>query len=312
MPPLTYEIKDKDSPVRSWLRTTLPHHKAIQRAYRTAAGTQQISPTTAVAAQTQGAAIDWLLRMDIDPAPSLDLPLAGLKKDRAPCIRAGADLLHRLGALNRDGTNQPMNRNWLDGETDETWARVAYALALLVELFRAASVRGSRLHHLNHRSGAGDLLALANHDEVADLLAMRALAHDRLVPALPAGQVHTGMGFDGSADLAADADLIAGNLLIDIKAGQGDATTEGTRTIGLDRTELDQILGYALMDYSDQYGLDSVGIYAARFGYLATWPLQELCNTLAGHAIKLADLRQDFARVLRKCRSNKTAWAGRN
>jgi hypothetical protein len=299
MSALTYEIKDKNSPVRSWLRTTLPHHKTVQRAYRAGAGTQRIYPTTAVAAQTQGAAIDWLLRMDIDPKPSLALPLAGLMKGRVSCTRAGAELLHRLGALNRDGTTQPMNRTWLDDAPDQTWARVAYALALLVELCRAVSVRGSRLHQLTPQSSALDLLALANDGEVADLLAMRDLARNRLLPALPAGQVFTGMSFDGSADLPADADLIVGRLLIDIKAGQGDVTSDGTRTIGLDRIELDQVLGYALMDYSDEYGLNSVGIYAARFGYLATWPLQELCNTLAGQSMNLPTLRQEFARVLR-------------
>jgi hypothetical protein len=44
---------------------------------------------------------------------------------------------------------------------DQWWARVCCALALLVELYRAASVEHSRLMQLNERSRAADLLALA-------------------------------------------------------------------------------------------------------------------------------------------------------
>ncbi|MER7894541.1 hypothetical protein ABTX15_32660 [Micromonospora sp. NPDC094482] len=39
------------------------------------------------------------------------------------------------------------------------------------------------------------------------------------------------------------------------------------------RTDLDQLLGYTLMDYSDTFALHTVAIYAVRFGYLAARPL---------------------------------------
>ncbi|GAA3783671.1 hypothetical protein GCM10022225_84790 [Plantactinospora mayteni] len=59
---------------------------------------------------------------------------------------------------------------------------------------------------------------------------MRNLALGQLLPALPAGPVTTGVTFDGSADLNADADLIAGGLLVDFKAGQGGKPrADGTR-----------------------------------------------------------------------------------
>ncbi len=53
------------------------------------------------------------------------------------------------------------------------------------------------------------------------------------------------------------------------------------------------------MDYSDTFRLHSVAIYAVRFGYLATWPLLQFGETLAGHPIDLLSLRQEFAEVLR-------------
>lgn len=73
------------------------------------------------------------------------------------------------------------------------------------------------------------------------------------------------MTFDGSHDLNADADLIAGGMLVDFKAGQGGKPRkDGTRAAALARTDLDQLLGYMLMDYSDRYRLHTVAVYAAR------------------------------------------------
>jgi hypothetical protein len=152
---------------------------------------------------------------------------------------------------------------------------------------------------MSERSRAADLLALANEAEVADLIAMRDLARERLLPALPVGPVATGMTFEGSADLNADADLIAGGMLIDFKAGQGGKPrADGTRAATLGRAELDQLLGYALLDYSNTYGLHTVGVYAVRFGHLAAWPLAELVQRMGGPPAGLADLRAQFAQIL--------------
>jgi hypothetical protein len=57
------------------------------------------------------------------------------------------------------------------------------------------------------------------------------------------------MTFDGSADLHADADLIVGGMLVDFKANQGGKPrADGTRAASLARTDIDQLLGYTLMD----------------------------------------------------------------
>lgn len=306
MSALTYEVKDTQSPVAVWLRTTFPEYKEIQAAFRVAAGPQQLVMPAGVAPGTQGAAIDLWLRMLIDPHPSIALPLVGLLSGRAPCVRAGRELLRELTAgesPHRTAGGEVELRMRPAGfadRGDEWWARVCYALALLVELYRAASVEHSRLMRLDERSGAADLLGLATDVEVADLVAMRDLAVERLLPALPAGPVTTGMTFDGSADLNADADLIAGGMLVDFKAGQGGKPrADGTRAASLARTDLDQLLGYTLMDYSDTYGLHTVAVYAVRFGHLAAWPIIELGERLAGHPVDLARLRTEFAQVLR-------------
>ena len=73
-----------------------PIHKDIQADFRTAAGIARILPGKNVSPSTQGAAIDFWLRMLVDPSPTLDQPLAGLRSRRAPCLRAGVDLLIEL------------------------------------------------------------------------------------------------------------------------------------------------------------------------------------------------------------------------
>ncbi|MGB3442227.1 MAG: hypothetical protein WBA97_26060 [Actinophytocola sp.] len=299
MPALTYEIKDAASPVSRWLRATFPQYKEIQTAYRVEAGVARVVPSRAVAFGTQGAAIDWWLRMLIDPAVSVDLAYTGLRSGRASCVRAGLELLVALGGLDDARAPRPVQPARLAGASDEWWARACYALALLTELYRAATVDRSRLMRLTADSKVEDLLALANDDEVADLIGLRNLAREHLLPKLPAGPVATGMTFDGSQDLNADADLIAGGVLVDFKASQGRARKDGTHAASLERTELDQLLGYALMDYSDKFAIHTVAIYSIRFGHLATWPLDELAMQMAGRRVAIAELRKQFAHVLR-------------
>ncbi|MGH3528758.1 MAG: hypothetical protein ACRDS0_01660 [Pseudonocardiaceae bacterium] len=305
MSALTYEVKNPRSPVAVWLRSRFPDHKPVQAEFRVAAGAARVMPSQAVAQGTQGAAIDWWIRFLVDPAPGLELAATGLARGEVkfgslPCFDVGLRLLQELGGLDDDREPQSIDPARITGREAEWQARVCYSLALLVEPLRAYSIEGSRLMRLDDHCGVRELLALANDAEVTDLIAMRDLACECLLPALPAGVVTTGPTFDGSHDLNADADLIAGGMLVDVKAGQGgNPRKDGTRAAQLGRDELDQLIGYTLMDYSDTFRINTLAIYAARFGHLATWPVDELLTRLAGQPIDLAALREDFSRVLR-------------
>jgi hypothetical protein len=294
-------VKDPNSPVYVWLHSRFPDHKGVQARFRVDSGPTQVLPAEHVAMQTQGAAIDWWIRFLADPGPQLGLPLSGLlKEQQAPCFKAGMMMLVGLRAIDRDLTLLPVSADQFLAQSEEWQARVCYALALLTELRRTSSFEGSRLMRLGPESTARDLLTLANSAEVADLIAMRDLARLKLLPALPAGPVASGAVFDGSEDLNADADLIVGGMLIDIKAGQGGKPRkDGTRIAVLSRAELDQLIGYALMDYSDDYQIRRLAIYAARFGYLVSWPLSELLAQLSGRPVHLHNLQAEFANVLR-------------
>jgi len=291
---MTSEIDNPRSPVAIWLKRTFPNYAQTQSAYRAAAGVVKVLPTAAVALQTQGSAIDWWLRFLIDSTPSVKIARLGLRRLRQhPCVAAGAELLDQIAEA------PPLSGRsaW---RTDEWWARASYALALLVEPVRTPMFEGSRLMQLRSGCDADALLALANGDEVGDLITMKSLASARLLPLLPAGPVFSGATFDGSVDLNADADVIVGGVLVDFKASRGGRPRQdGSRTGALARGDLYQLLGYVLLDYSDRYAIHTVAIYAARFGFLASWPLPALCATLAGRAVNLAALRSEFRQLVR-------------
>src|SRR4051812_7137778 len=72
--------------------------------------------------------------------------------------------------------------------------------------------------------------------------------------------------FAGSRDVGrADADWIAGSLLVDVKA---------TKDPGkLPARDIYQLAGYALLDYPDTHRLDRLGWYHARTGSLSAWDI---------------------------------------
>jgi hypothetical protein len=142
------------------------------------------------------------------------------------------------------------------------------------------------------------LLSLAPADALRQLRELDPLAAERLVPHLRPPYA-LGPTFDGSLLCAADADLIADGLLLDLKTRLGVASTRpGGRATSLPRLDVYQLLAYAFFDWSDRYRITSIGIYAARYGLLATWPLDAALRTLAGRPVDLVEVRRDVRRLL--------------
>lgn len=96
----------------------------------------------------------------------------------------------------------------------------------------------------------------------------------------------------------ADADFVAAGLLVELKTGLGDKRADASRRAGLEGTTLYQIIGYALLDFSDQFAIDTLGLYSARYGHLALWPLPELLSELAGRTVDLVAERDALHAVL--------------
>ena len=63
----------------------------------------------------------------------------------------------------------------------------------------------------------------------------------------------------------------------------------------INREWLWQVLGYALLDYSDRYGINGVGLYMARQGILFRWTLDEVIEGLcADKTASVNELRNQF------------------
>jgi hypothetical protein len=58
------------------------------------------------------------------------------------------------------------------------------------------------------------------------------------------------------------------------------------------------VIGYALLDFDDEYKLTELGIFSARYAYLAPWDLARLLDDLAGQQVSLPATRQEFRQLL--------------
>lgn len=307
---LTRQLNDRASPISRYLGDRLPHVRDLQRRYREPiAQTGPLAPEDGapVAYGTIGTAFDWRLRFLLTPQLDLSLAFAGAAKLGEARRRLVLELLGTLGGQlrlqRRPGRHEPdtplpAGATGPAGLEEDQLVRCCYALALYTEFFRAGPLPGSRLLTLPRTATIEDLLALASDTEVADLLALTDAAQRTLLPALAArgGPLHLGPTFVGSPDVGgADADVISGGLLLEWKATLGDRRrSDGRRYCSLDRITLQQLLGYLLLDYQDEYAIDALGVYAARYAYLVTWPAAELLAEMAGGPVDLAELRVGF------------------
>jgi hypothetical protein len=300
--PLTGELDDPDSPVRRFLQERFSAGlRDVQRRYREAAPPLAIPalPRGEVNPGTLGSAADWLLRFLVHPRPSLDLAATGAMFCNS--LAALEDLACMLG-MTRDDLRRG---RWAfegpaagaDAEPAHL-ARACWVLALLTEVYRGGPMMAKAgplaafTGPLAPPPSVADLLSLASPAAVSQLAAFREVFQAALLPALARrrGMWAIGPTFTGSQIMNADADLIAAGLLLDLK------TSAKKPSLGV--ADLFQLIGYALLDYDDEFSIGSVGIFSARYAYLATWELGALLDELAGHEASLAGVRARFRELL--------------
>jgi hypothetical protein len=235
----------------------------------------------------------------LNPRPSLQLAAAGaaLCGRRSGMVDAFIQIAESLGydpdALRGGGVAHfagPVGGNEAD---PEQLAKACWALALLTELFRnpAAAMAGPLGRFQDRRASASEILGLASPAALGQLAGFRGVFASALVPRLASrpGRWVLGAEFAGSALMKSDADVIAAGLLLDLK-------TSSKLSLGV--TTMFQVIGYALLDFDDEYQLTEVGIFSARYGYLVTWDLDSLLDELAGQHVSLRFGRDEFQRLL--------------
>lgn len=191
-------------------------------------------------------------------------------------------------------------------------ARGCWALALLTEVFRAGPHvlrRGplARLALSDSRFrtrtvvSAEDLLALAPSDAIEELTVLRRVLEGSLLPALSTrrGPWYLGPVFAGSVAVGgADADLIAAGLLVELKTTLGNRHSDGSRSSGISKLELFQVVAYALLDFEDWYHIDELAVFNARYGHLESWPLDALVREMSAGALDTAAAKAELRSVV--------------
>lgn len=149
-----------------------------------------------------------------------------------------------------------------------------------------------------------ELLDIVKPNWIADLRNLSWIFYDKYSELLSKPSI-LNPNFENSSGVGAHGDIIVGQTLIDFKTSKSKTIT---------RAMLYQILGYALLDHSDKFKLQSVGIYMVRQGTLFQWDIEEMVRRLSPHGLYgLEELRELFEREvmlpIRELRDSRTAKA---
>ncbi|MFF3467585.1 UvrD-helicase domain-containing protein [Streptomyces sp. NPDC002619] len=282
--PLTAQLEYPYSPMSVFLARHLPHTERVVGSYlqRSRGLPPAVQPMDERRPDyaALGRTIDYRLRLALGCGPGgavaagvqllgSTVPLDGAP---APEVRmalhtAGIRLLARLHA-HLEGAPR------LD---EQELTRLCHVAGFYEAVYRNGvfSRRRNLLAHANARTTLAQLTAAVPVYVLDDIAEQMALAEQPFTPLrqLPDEQRVCGPVFTGSSDLGgADADFIVGGLLIDCKAT--------TRPHTIQRSAVQQLTGYLLLDYDNAYAIDRVGLYLSRHGSLITWSVPDFLNAL--------------------------------
>lgn len=300
---LTATLDDSASPPRQLLDELLDARpgrvREIQRSYRESAGPILVpgDPTNPVNPGTLGTAFDVWVQLRLDPNVALNVVVQGASY-------AGDDMLDTFRVLRHTLLERSaINDSGREGSPDELRLQLAWVAALFTEVYRTGDIwPGSALDFDEQVESPEQLLELVPPQAVEDLQTLAAVAEERLLPRLAdlatRGPVASGPTFAGSKLMPADADLIVGRTVVELKTQLG-GKHHGRRRLALSRAVLHQLLGYVLHDHDDQHSLDHVAIYQARYGHFSRWPVADLIRTIDDEGVDLPALRTRWLDLLR-------------
>ncbi|HMD93061.1 MAG TPA: UvrD-helicase domain-containing protein [Trebonia sp.] len=303
--PLTGQLRYGASPISRFLADHLPGTRRAVRDYLGRIGDlpRPVQPADVryPAWAALGHAIDFRLRLSLG-WPLGDSVAAGVAAVgsngslRGAPSRAGRDALHRCGLELLATVNAYLGDP--GSLPDGYLARLCFVAAFYEDVYRTGEVRRySMLAEGTPDTTFDGLVAAVPGYAVDDLGQQMTLAKTAFQEflALPRQTVTCGPVFAGSADIGgADADFILGGLLLDCKA------TITPRKLGAD--EINQLAGYLLLDYDDEFGIRQVGLYLSRQGATITWDVASFLELL-GAEEPLPELRSGLRTYLHACRS---------
>ena len=174
-------------------------------------------------------------------------------------------------------------------------SRGCYVMALLESVARGGNGGALppdilRTLHGDWSTSLDDALSLCNDVVANDITELANLFVATQPDIVNSTSFITNPTFVGSEFIGgADADFIADRVLIDIKT-----TTKNE----FPTSHLYQIIGYALLDWNDNFQLNGVGVYFARQGITISWLLDEFIDRATEHRLTLETARDQFREIV--------------
>jgi hypothetical protein len=251
-----------------------------------------------------GHTIDFRLRLSLGQplGPSVEMGIAAFRTDGqlpgAPPSPAARIALHKCGRELLAAITSHLDDP--DRLPEEHLVRLCFVAASYEAVYRSGEVRrNTMLAAGTPDTTLGSLLEAVPGYVIDDIGQQMALADTNTsfgwFRKLPRQKIVTGPAFAGSTDIGgADADFILGGLLLDCKA------TITPRKLGAN--EINQLAGYLLLDYDDEFGISRVGLYLSRQGAGIAWDVPKFLELLGAHE-SLPELRGQLRAHLRACRA---------
>jgi hypothetical protein len=296
---LTSHLNDPASLVRRFLREQFPSTRAVAGDYRAMIERATLIRPAQSAGYLYGligAAFDYRVRFYFPCEQRHYIATQGAwmlcREQSTLCPVLVAEFWHSLEAWLK--IHRPESRE-LDRDSEEMLARYCVVLALWEQTFRCGAV--SPLFFPAPKN-VEHLLNLARGEWIEDI-SLLSRRFWRSHEALTREHAVLNPTFAGSLDVGgADADLIIGGCLLDIKT---------TVKIGFRSDWLYQLLGYVLLDYDNEYCIHEVALYFARQGVLLRWPLDKFLPLVTNQkAPSLGEMRRQFQHAIRHQEGNLT------
>lgn len=254
------------------MATDFPDTIGLRETVRDLCGPILVPPTGDVDRPALGAAFDMLATITLRPEESL--ALLDIEVDRA-WTPAHAKLAGTIS----DAVRQILD----DGDEGAALYKLTWVMGLLVNSMRSvdAYMRSGITRVVRSANSSRELYAgldeLVTTDGLAQLQQLHEIAQDELYPRLR-GAIHVHADISNRG-MQAEADVIAGGLLLDLKTSAGVQQSSGEYRLLPPARDIHQMIAYSYFASEPQHELrygpiTAVGFYFARYGALVAWPAE--------------------------------------
>ena len=256
-------------PARRYFDRYLNGHRSIQRSWRSAIGDVVVSRRADCAPGDFGLAADHLL---VGAAVNL-LGWGTAGYDIALAVNPRvADQLREIVESPLDDRDRAARASWYCGLLDSVGRGFRLTEDHPLAAYRDATSLESAFERVP-RGVVDELIELleANREHICELPSPRLK-----------GPHFASSGLVGGAD----CDLLVGTHIVELKTVSDRA---------LDRDFLRQLVGYALLDTTDEFGITHVTLWFTRHAFSMTWNVEELLFELSGGStLTLTERREAF------------------